>query len=83
MMFAHVLGVEVGEFVHTLGDAHLYENHKEQAQEQMSREPRPFPVMKLNPNVKEIDGFTYEDFIIEWYDPHPPIKGDITVVGGF
>lgn len=83
MMFAHVLGVEVGEFVHTLGDAHLYANHKDQAREQMSREPRPFPVMKLNPNVKEIDGFTYEDFILEGYDPHPPIKGDITVVGGF
>ena len=83
MMFAHVLGVEVGEFVHTLGDAHLYANHKDQAREQMSREPRPFPIMKLNPNVKEIDGFTYEDFILEGYDPHPPIKGDITVVGGF
>ena len=83
MMFAHVLGVKVGEFVHTLGDAHLYANHKDQAREQMSREPRPFPVMKLNPNVKEIDGFTYEDFILEGYDPHPPIKGDITVVGGF
>lgn len=83
MMFAHVLGVEVGEFVHTLGDAHLYANHKDQAREQMSREPRPFPVMKLNPNVKEIDGFTYEDFTLEGYDPHPPIKGDITVVGGF
>lgn len=83
MMVAHVLGFELGEFVHTLGDAHLYANHKDQAREQMVREPRPFPIMKLNPNVKEIDGFTYEDFTLEGYDPHPPIKGDITVVGGF
>lgn len=83
LMFAHVLGVEPWEFVHTLGDAHLYANHKEQAREQIAREPRKFPTIRLNPNVKEIDAFTYEDFILEWYDPHPAIKGDITVVGGF
>lgn len=83
LMFAHVLWVEPWEFVHTLGDAHLYANHKEQAREQITREPRNFPTIKLNPNVKEIDNFTYEDFILEWYDPHPAIKGDITVVGGF
>lgn len=83
LMFAHVLGVEPGEFVHTFGDAHLYANHKEQAREQISRVPRPFPKMRLNPNIREIDAFTYEDFTIEGYDPYPAIKGDITVVGGF
>lgn len=83
MMFAHVLGVKLGEFVHTIGDAHLYENHKEQARIQLSRTPKSFPTMKLNPSVKEIDAFQYEDFILEWYNPDHAIKADITVVWGF
>ena len=83
MMLAQVSGLEPGEFVHTFGDVHLYSNHFEQAKEQISRQPRPFPVMKLNPEVKNIDDFRYEDFLIENYDPYPPIKGEITVIGGF
>ncbi|KKT13956.1 MAG: Thymidylate synthase [Parcubacteria group bacterium GW2011_GWC1_43_30] len=83
MMLAQVCGYKVGEFVHMLGDTHLYGNHYEQAREQLTREPRQFPVMKINPDIKEIDGFSPEDFTLEGYDPHPPIKGEITVVGGF
>jgi thymidylate synthase len=83
MMLAQVCGYEAGEFVHMLGDTHLYGNHFDQAKEQITREPRPFPIMKLNPNIKEIDGFSPEDFTLEGYDPHPLIKGEITVVGGF
>ncbi|MEK7461864.1 MAG: thymidylate synthase [Patescibacteria group bacterium] len=83
MMLAQVCGYEVGDFVHMLGDTHLYGNHYEQAKEQLTREPRPFPTMKINPDTKEIDRFSPEDFILEGYDPYPPIKGEITVVGGF
>lgn len=83
MMIAHVTGFEPGEFVHTFGDAHIYSNHFDQVKEQIKREPRPFPTMKLNPKVKTIDGFSYEDFTLEGYDPYPPIKGEVTVVGGF
>ena len=83
MMLAQVCGYKVGEFVHMLGDTHLYGNHYEQAREQLTREPRQFPVMKINPDIKEIDGFSPEDFTLEGYNPHPPIKGEITVVGGF
>lgn len=83
MMMAQVTGYEPGEFVHVLGDAHIYGNHYEQVKEQISRIPKPFPVMKINPEIKDIDGFKFEDFTLEGYDPHPPIKGDITVVGGF
>lgn len=83
MMLAQVCGYEAGEFVHMLGDTHLYGNHYEQAKEQMSREPRPFPTIKINPAIKNIDDFKFEDFEIVGYDPHPPIKGDITAVGGF
>ena len=83
MMLAQVCGYKVGEFVHMLGDTHLYGNHYEQAKEQLTREPRQFPIMKINPDIKEIDGFSPEDFTLEGYDPHPPIKGEITVVGGF
>jgi thymidylate synthase len=83
LILAQVTGYEPGEFVHFLGDTHLYGNHFEQAQEQIAREPRPFPTMRLNPEKKDIDSFVYEDFTLEGYDPHPPIKGDITVVGGF
>jgi len=83
MMIAHVTGYKPGEFVHTFGDAHIYENHFDQVKEQVSRTPRPFPTMKLNPRVKDIDSFTYDDFTLSGYDPYPPIKGEITVVGGF
>ncbi len=79
LMIAQVAGLAPGEFVHTLGDAHLYLNHVEQAREQLAREPRPFPRMKLNPAVKDLFAFRYEDFSIEGYDPHPAIKAAIAV----
>jgi len=83
LMLAHVTGYKPGDFVHTFGDAHIYENHFNQVKEQIARKPRPFPTMKLNPKVKNIDAFTYTDFTLKNYDPYPPIKGEITVVGGF
>jgi thymidylate synthase len=83
MMLAQVCGYEPGEFVHTFGDAHIYENHFDQVKEQTSRIPKKFPTLKINPKVKKIDGFKFEDFELQNYDPHPPIKGEITVVGGF
>ena len=83
MILAQVCGYKVGEFVHTLGDAHIYGNHYNQVLEQISREPRPFPTMKLNSDKMNVDDFVYDDFILEGYDPHPTIKADITVVGGF
>ena len=78
-MMAQVTGLQPGEFVHTLGDAHIYLNHLEQVKLQLTREPRPLPVLKLNPDVKSIFDFQYEDFMIEGYDPHPHIKGEIAV----
>ncbi len=83
LMLAQVTGYKPGDFIHTFGDAHIYENHFEQVKEQLSRTPKPFPAMKLNPSVKKIDDFKFEDFTVEGYDPYPPIKGEITVVGGF
>ncbi|MDD5197345.1 MAG: thymidylate synthase [Candidatus Gracilibacteria bacterium] len=83
MMLAQVTGLQPGEFVHTFGDVHLYSNHIEQAKEQITREPKPFPKMIINTAVKNIDDFKYEDFQIEGYDPWPTLKGDITAVGGF
>ncbi len=83
MMLAQVVGFEPGEFVHTYGDVHIYANHFDQVKEQLKRKPRPFPKMKLNPKIKDIDKFDYNDFTLENYDPHPPIKGEVTVVGGF
>ena len=83
MMLAQVTGYKPGEFVHVFGDVHIYENHFKQCREQLKRKPKKFPVMKINPNVKNIDGFKFEDFELVGYNPHPPIKGDITVVGGF
>ena len=79
LMIAQVTSLAAGEFVHTLGDAHLYLNHVEQAREQLARAPRPFPRIKLNPTVKDLFAFRYEDFSIEGYDPHPAIKAPIAV----
>jgi thymidylate synthase len=79
LMIAQVTGLAPGDFVHTLGDAHLYLNHLEQADEQLSRTPRALPVMKLNPAVKDLFAFRYEDFTLEGYDPHPAIKAPIAV----
>lgn len=79
MMVAQVCGLKPKEFVHTLGDAHIYSNHVEQAKLQLTREPRPLPVMNINPEVKDIFGFHYEDFRLENYDPHPHIKADVAV----
>ena len=78
-MVAQVCGLEPGEFVHTLGDAHLYLNHLEQAELQLTREPRPRPTLVLNPEVKDIFGFTFEDIALEGYDPHPHIKAQVSV----
>ncbi|UPT65545.1 MAG: thymidylate synthase [Sphingobacteriales bacterium JAD_PAG50586_3] len=79
MMVAQVCGLEAGEFIHTFGDAHLYSNHIEQTKLQLSRDIRPLPTMKINPEVKDIFGFTYEDFTLENYDPHPHIKAAVAV----
>mgnify|MGYP000404592098 CR=1 FL=1 len=79
MMMAQVTGLRPGDFIHTLGDAHIYLNHTEQAAEQLRRTPRPLPVMKLNPAVDSIFGFRYEDFTLEGYDPYPSIKAPIAV----
>jgi len=79
MMVAQVCGLEPGDFVHTLGDAHLYSNHLDQARLQLSRDPRPLPRMVLNPEVKDLFGFTYDDFSLEGYDPHPHIKAEVSV----
>ena len=78
MMIAKECGLELGDFVHTLGDAHLYLNHLEQANEQLSREPRALPRMVLNPEVKSIFDYTYEDFTLKGYDPHPAIKAPLS-----
>lgn len=79
MMVAQVCGLQPGDFVHTLGDAHLYSNHLEQTELQLSREPRALPTMKINPQVKDIFGFKFEDFELEGYDPHPHIKAAVAV----
>lgn len=79
LMIAQVCGFQPGEFVHTLGDAHLYLNHLEQAQLQLSREPRPLPRMRLNPEVEDLFAFRFEDFTLEGYDPHPHIAGKVAV----
>jgi len=79
MMVAQVTGLAPGEFVHTLGDAHLYLNHMDQAEEQLARKPFPLPRMLLNPEVKDIFAFRYEDFSLEDYRAHPHIKAEVAV----
>jgi thymidylate synthase len=79
MMVAQVCGLKLGDFVHTLGDAHIYSNHFEQVHEQLTRDLRALPTMHINPNVKDIFDFKFEDFTLEGYDPHPPIKGVVAV----
>lgn len=79
MIMAQVCGLRPGDFIHTLGDAHIYNNHFEQVEEQLSRTPRPLPVMKINPDVKSIFDFKYEDFTLEGYDPLPHIKAAVSV----
>lgn len=79
LMVAQVCGLEPGDFIHTLGDAHLYSNHMEQAELQLSREPRPLPKMQLNPEIKDIFAFTFDDFELSGYDPHPHIKAPVAI----
>ena len=79
MMMAQVTGLALGEFVHTLGDAHLYSNHLEQARLQLSRSPKALPRMRINPEVGSIFDFVYEDFALEGYEPHPHIKAAVAV----
>ena len=79
MMMAQVTGYKPGDFIHTTGDTHLYLNHIEQAKLQLTREPRPLPTMKINPDVKSLFDFQYEDFELVGYDPHPHIKAEVSV----
>ena len=78
-MMAQVTGLKAGDFIHTLGDAHIYLNHLEQVKLQLTREPRPLPTIKINPEVKDIFSFKYEDFELENYNPHPHIPGKVAV----
>jgi len=79
MMIAQVCDLEVGEFIHSFGDAHIYANHLDQVDTQLARSPRPLPHMRLNPAVRDIFAFTYDDFTLEGYNPHPPIKAPVAV----
>ena len=79
MMMAQVCNLQVGDFIHTLGDAHIYSNHIEQAKLQLSRDLRPLPTLKINPAVSSIFDFKFEDFTIENYNPHPHIKASVAV----
>lgn len=83
LVMAHLAGLEPGEFIHTFGDAHIYLNHVEQAKEQLSRKPRPFPKLLIDPKLQDLDAVSADDFTLEGYDPHPTIKGELTVAGGF
>ena len=79
MMVAQVCGLQAGDFIHTLGDAHLYSNHLEQAELQLSRDLRELPTIKINPEIKDVFDFKFEDFTLENYDPHPHIKAAVAV----
>lgn len=79
LMVAQVCGLKPGEFVHSFGDVHIYRNHFDQVQLQLTREPRRLPVMKINPDVRDLFSFRYEDFTLEGYDPHPHIKGEVSI----
>lgn len=80
---AHLTGLGLGDFVHTFGDAHIYSNHFDQVLEQIAREPKTFPQMSIRPDLTTLEDVSFEDFSLSGYDPHPPIKGKVTVVGGF
>ena len=82
IVLAQILEVQPGEFVHTFGDAHIYENHVDQAREQLSREPRPFPQVKIDEKIKSLADFTPDLVVLENYDSHPAVKGELTVAGG-
>ena len=79
LMIAQVCGLQPGDFVHTLGDAHLYTNHLEQARLQLTRAPRPLPQLRLNPEQRDLFAFRFEDFTLEGYDPHPHIAAEVAV----
>ncbi|MBK5442159.1 MULTISPECIES: thymidylate synthase [unclassified Peribacillus] len=79
MMIAQVCDLEVGEFVHTFGDVHIYSNHLDQVELQLTRDPKPLPIMKINPEVKNIFDFNFEDFVLENYEAHPHIKGEVSI----
>ncbi len=79
MMMAQVCGLQYGDFVHTFGDAHIYSNHMDQVNLQLSREPKPYPTMRLNPEIKELFNFTFEDFTLEGYEPWPGIKAPVAI----
>jgi thymidylate synthase len=83
MIIAKITGYQPGEFIHTLGDAHIYQNHIDQVKEQIKREPKPFPQLKISDQVKSLDSFKPEHVSLENYQCHPPLKGDLTVAGGF
>ncbi len=82
-MVSQVVGIPPGEFVHTFGDVHIYSNHFDQVKEQLGRAPYPFPTVRLNPDVKNIDDFRYEDIVLEGYEAHPPLRAEIANIGGF
>ena len=82
-VMAHLAGLEPGDFIHTFGDAHVYSNHVDQVKEQLKRKPRAFPQLKIDPKLKELDDVRAEHFTLEGYDPHPTIKAELTVAGGF
>lgn len=83
MIVAKIAGYKPGEFIHTFGDAHIYNNHIEQVKEQLSRKPKPLPKLVLNDSIKDLDSFLPEHVLLEGYDPHPALRGELTVAGGF